>query len=117
MGSEPVKSAERALDVLELLARRGSGLSHAGIAAALRPHAGIGQDQAHRTLSTAINAIHLSFHADVRADGWLLYHHESTFAGDGMTHAECRVHTEAGQLVGSFAVDAMVGTVGRALRG
>ena len=30
-----VKSAERALDVLELLARRGSGLSHAGIAAAL----------------------------------------------------------------------------------
>jgi DNA-binding IclR family transcriptional regulator len=35
VGSEPVKSAERALDVLELLARRGSGLSHAGIAAAL----------------------------------------------------------------------------------
>jgi acyl-CoA thioesterase len=81
---------------------------HLSIAAALRPHAGIGQDQAHRTLSTAINAIQLSFHADVRADRWLLYHHESTFAGDGMTHAECRVHTDDGDLVASFTVDAMV---------
>jgi acyl-CoA thioesterase len=81
---------------------------HLSIAAALRPHAGIGQDQAHRTLSTAINAIHLSLHADVRVDQWLLYHHESTFAGDGMTHAECRVFTEPGALVASFTVDAMV---------
>lgn len=81
---------------------------HFPIAAALRPHAGIGQDQAHRTLSTAINAIQLSFHADVRADAWLLYHHTATFAGDGMTHAECRVHTEEGALVASFTVDAMV---------
>jgi acyl-CoA thioesterase len=81
---------------------------HLSIAAALRPHAGIGQDQAHVTLSTAINAISLSIHADVRADGWLLYHHRSTVAGDGMTHAECRVHDEAGALVASFTVDAMI---------
>ena len=69
---------------------------HMPIAAALRAHAGIGQDQAHVTLSTAINAISLSLHADVRADRWMLYHHRSTFAGDGMTHAECRVHDEGG---------------------
>ncbi len=81
---------------------------HLSIAAALRPHAGIGQAQAHVTLSTAINAITVSFHADVRADQWLLYHHRSTVAGDGMTHAECRVHDEAGALVASFTVDAMV---------
>jgi acyl-CoA thioesterase len=81
---------------------------HMSIAAGLRPHAGVGQDQAHRTLSTAINAINLSFHADVRADRWLLFHHLSTFAGDGMTHAECRVHDEDGALVASFAVEAMV---------
>jgi acyl-CoA thioesterase II len=81
---------------------------HLSIAAALRPHAGIGQDQAHHTLSTAINAITLAVHADVRADRWLLYHHESTFAGDGMTHATCRVHDEDGGLVASFTVDAMV---------
>lgn len=81
---------------------------HISIAAALRPHAGIGQREAHRTLSTAINAIHLSFHADPPLDEWLLYRHLSTFAGDGMTHSECRVHTEAGALVASFGVEAMV---------
>jgi acyl-CoA thioesterase len=81
---------------------------HLSIAAALRPHAGIGQDHAHVTLSTAINAISLSLHAEVRVDRWLLYHHRSTFAGDGMTHAECRVYEEGGALVASFTVDAMV---------
>ena len=81
---------------------------HLSIAAGLRPHAGIGQSQAHRTLSTAINAIGLSLHREVRADRWLLYRHRSTFAGDGMTHAECRVHDEDGALVASFSVDAMV---------
>ena len=81
---------------------------HMPIAAALRPHAGIGQDQAHRTLSTAISAISLALHAEVRADRWVLYHHRSTFAGDGMTHAECRVYDEHGGLLASFAVEAMV---------
>jgi acyl-CoA thioesterase-2 len=81
---------------------------HLSIAAALRPHAGVGQDEAHRSLSSAINAISLSLHAEVRADRWLLYRHRSTFAGDGMTHSECRVHDEDGRLVASFSVDAMV---------
>ena len=81
---------------------------HMAIATALRPHAGIGQRAAHRSLSTAINAIGLSLHADVRADRWVRYRHHSTFAGDGMTHAECRVHDEAGTLLASFTVDAMV---------
>jgi acyl-CoA thioesterase len=78
------------------------------IAAAMRPHPGIGQDQAHRTLSTAINAITIAFHADVRADRWMLYRHHSTFAGDGMTHAECRVYDEKASLLASFTVDGMV---------
>jgi acyl-CoA thioesterase len=81
---------------------------HLSIAAALRPHAGVGQDQAHRSLSTAVNAISLSLHRAVRVDRWVLYHHRSTFAGDGMTHAECRVHDEGGDLLASFTVDAMV---------
>jgi acyl-CoA thioesterase-2 len=81
---------------------------HASIAAALRPHEGIGQSQAHRTLSTAINAINISFHANVRADRWMLYRHHSTFAGDGMTHSECRVYNQEGALLASFTVDAMV---------
>jgi len=81
---------------------------HMSIAAAMRPHAGVGQDQAHRTLSTGINAINISFHREVRADRWMLYHHRSTFAGEGMTHAECRVHDEDGELLASFTVEAMV---------
>jgi acyl-CoA thioesterase II len=93
---------------------------HMPIAAALRPHAGVGQADAHRTLSTGINAIALSLHRPVRADEWMLYHHHSTYAGDGMTHAECRVFTEDGALLGSFTVDAMVrpfaDTVGVAAR-
>ena len=91
---------------------------HLSIAAALRPHAGIGQRAAHRTLSTAINAIGLSLHGEVRADRWMLYRHHSTFAGDGMTHAECRVHDEGGALLASFTVDAMVrGFAGTAAAG
>lgn len=81
---------------------------HLSIAAALRPHPGIGQDQAHLTLSTAVNAIGLSLHAAARVDQWLLYHHLSTFAGDGMTHSECRVHDQDGALVASYTVDGMV---------
>ena len=86
---------------------------HMSIAAALRPHGGLGQDQAHRSLSTAVNAISLAVHADVRADRWMLYHHRSTFAGDGMTHSECRVHDEGGALLASFSLDGMVRSMER----
>jgi acyl-CoA thioesterase II len=81
---------------------------HMSIAAALRPHEGVSQAQAHRTLSMGINAISLSLHREVRADGWMLYHHLSTFAGDGTTHSECRVHDVEGELLASFTVEAMV---------
>jgi acyl-CoA thioesterase len=81
---------------------------HMSIAAALRAHEGVGQRQAHRTLSTAINAIGISLHSEIRADRWMLYHHRSTFAGDGMTHSSGRVHDETGRLLASFTVDAMV---------
>ncbi len=78
------------------------------IAAALRPHPGHGQDDAHHGLSTAVNAISLSLHAPVHPERWMLYQHRSTFAGDGMTHSECRVHDDTGTLLASFSVDAMV---------
>ena len=81
---------------------------HMSIAAALRPHHGVGQQEAHRTISTAINAIGLSLHADIRADRWMLYHHVSTFAGDGMSRSECSVHDADGDLLASFSVDAMI---------
>lgn len=78
------------------------------IAASMRPHEGIGQDQAHRSFSTAVMAINVSFHADPRADEWMLFRHLATHAGDGLTHSECRMHDEAGHLVASFTVDSIV---------
>ena len=81
---------------------------HLSIGASLRPHAGIGEAQAHRTISTGINAISIAIHAPIDAESWMLYRHLSTFAGDGMTHSECRVHAEDGALVASFSVEAMV---------
>jgi acyl-CoA thioesterase len=81
---------------------------HMSIAAALRPHTGIGQAQAHVSISTAINAITVSLHDDVDIAEWVLYRHRSTFAGAGMTHSECRVYREDGGLVASFSVEAMV---------
>ena len=56
----------------------------------------------------ALRGISLAIHPDIPADRWMLYHHLSTSAGDGMTHAECRVHDEAGRHLASFTVDAMV---------
>jgi acyl-CoA thioesterase-2 len=81
---------------------------HMSIAAALRPHEGVSQDQAHHTLSMAINSISLSLYGPVKVDDWLLYHHHSTFAGAGTTHAENRVYDLDSALVASFSVDAMV---------
>ena len=81
---------------------------HMPIAAALRPHAGVGQAEAHRTISTAINAIAISLHADVRMTDWVLYRHLATVVRDGMAHAECRAYNEAGTLLASFSVDAMI---------
>jgi acyl-CoA thioesterase II len=81
---------------------------HMSIAAALRPHEGVSQDQAHFTLSMAINSISISFHEPVKADDWLLYHHHSTFGGAGTTHGENRVYDIDGRLIASFSVDAMV---------
>lgn len=78
------------------------------LAAALRPHAGFGLAQAHHSITTGVNAISMAIHREIHADQWMLYHHHSTFAGDGMTHADCRVHDQAGHLLASFAVEAMV---------
>jgi acyl-CoA thioesterase-2 len=83
-------------------------MGHMSIASAMRPHAGIGQRDAHRTLSTGVNAIGFSLHRAVQMDHWVRYHHKSTFAGAGMTHSECRAYEETGSLLASFTVDAMV---------
>jgi acyl-CoA thioesterase II len=81
---------------------------HLSISAAMRAHPGIGTAQAHHTLSTAVMGFGVSFHDPVAWDGWIRYHHESTFAGAGMAYVRGQVLTADGRLLASFTQDAMI---------
>jgi acyl-CoA thioesterase-2 len=81
---------------------------HLGISTTMRAHEGIGTAQAHLTVSTAPMTITVSFHEPVRWDGWILYSHESTQVGAGMSYVRGAVHTEEGELIASFAQDALI---------
>jgi acyl-CoA thioesterase len=81
---------------------------HLGISTTMRAHKGIGTAQSHLTVSTAPMTVSVSFHEPVRWDGWLLYTHESTQVGAGMSYVRGAVHTEEGELIASFAQDALI---------
>jgi len=81
---------------------------HLGISTTMRAHEGIGTSQAHLTVSTAPMTVSVSFHEPVRWDGWLLYSHESTQVGAGMSYVRGTVHTEEGDLLASFTQDALI---------
>ena len=81
---------------------------HLGISTTMRAHEGIGTSQAHLTVSTAPMTVSVSFHEPVRWDGWVLYSHESTQVGAGMSYVRGAVHTEDGELIASFAQDALI---------
>jgi acyl-CoA thioesterase II len=81
---------------------------HLGISTTMRAHEGIGTAQSHLTVSTAPMTISVSFHEPVRWGGWILYTHESTQVGAGMSYVRGAVHTEEGDLIASFAQDALI---------
>lgn len=81
---------------------------HLGISTTMRAHEGIGTAQAHFTVSTAPMTISVSFHEPFGWGGWLLYTHESTQVGAGMSYVRGAVHTEEGELIASFAQDALI---------
>lgn len=81
---------------------------HLGISTTMRAHEGIGTAQAHLTVSTAPMTVTVSFHEPVRWNGWLLYGHESTQVGAGMSYVRGTVHTEEGELIASFAQDGLI---------
>ena len=81
---------------------------HLSLSATLRPHPGLGTAQSHHTLSTAVMTIAVSFHHPVAWEGWLLYHHESTQLGGGMSYVRGQVFTEGGDLLASFVQEGMV---------
>jgi len=81
---------------------------HLGISTTMRAHPGIGTSQSHLTVSTAPMSISVAFHEPVRWSGWLLYSHESTQVGAGMSYVRGTVHSEEGELLASFAQEALI---------
>ncbi|MEI7860347.1 MAG: acyl-CoA thioesterase domain-containing protein [Acidimicrobiales bacterium] len=87
---------------------------HLSISTTMRPHRGVGTALAHKGLSTAVMSISLTFHDPVTWDGWLLYHHESTQVGGGMSYVRGQVFTEEGILLASFSQEGMIRAFGDA---
>ncbi len=70
------------------------------IGTAMRPHAGVGQAQAHRTLSTGVISHTLTFHEPCNAGDWLLLSHHSPYAGRGRSYGRADVFTRDGDAGG-----------------
>ena len=78
------------------------------IGAAMRPHRGVGQAQAHVTISTGVISHTLTFHEPCAASEWLLLSHRSPYAGRGRSYGRADVFRADGQLVASFVQDSMI---------
>jgi acyl-CoA thioesterase II len=78
------------------------------IATAMRPHAGVGQAQAHVTVSTGVVSHTLTFHEPAPAREWLLLSHHSPYAGHGRSYGAANVFRADGTLVASYVQDAMI---------
>ena len=86
---------------------------HLSISATMRGHSGMGTSMAHDTVSTGVMVISVTFHEPVAWAGWLLYHHESTQVGRGMSYVRGQVFTEQGSFIASFTQDGMIRPFGR----
>jgi uncharacterized protein (DUF427 family)/acyl-CoA thioesterase len=82
--------------------------THWTIAAAMLPHPGFGEAQAHVSLSTGPMAVALAFHDDAPLDDWFLYSTSAIWSGQGLAQGEGRVFTRAGGLIASYTLQAMV---------
>jgi acyl-CoA thioesterase-2 len=82
--------------------------SHWTIAAAMRPHRGFGEAQAHETLSTGIMSVSIRFHDDAPVVQWFLYANRATWSGQGLAQGEGTIFAQDGTLVASYSVQAMI---------
>ena len=78
------------------------------IGTAMRPHAGVGQAQAHRTVSTGVISHTLTFHEPCSAGEWMLLSHRSSYAGRGRCYGRANVFRADGTFVAAFVQDAMI---------
>jgi len=87
------------------------------IGTAMRPHAGVGQAQSHKTVSTGVISHTLTFHEPVPAGAWTLMRHHSTYSGRGRAYGRADVFRADGVLVASFVQDSMIRPMGDAASG
>ncbi len=78
------------------------------IATAMRPHKGVGQAQAHKTLSTGVLSHTLTYHERCPAAEWHLLQQSSSYAGHGRSYGHGDIFRADGQLAASFVQDAMI---------
>lgn len=78
------------------------------IGTAMRPHAGLGYDRAHRDVSTGVIGHTLTFHRPFTMTDWLLMQHEAPFAGGGRSYGRCHIFDATGALVASYVQDNMI---------
>jgi acyl-CoA thioesterase-2 len=78
------------------------------IGTAMVPHRGVGQAQAHVSISTGVISHTLTFHEPFSAAGWLLLSHNSPYAGRGRSYGRADVFRTDGQLVASFVQDGLI---------
>jgi acyl-CoA thioesterase len=81
---------------------------HLAISTSLRPHEGLGTAMSHHAISTAVMSIGITFHDPVHWDDWLLYEHESTAVGAGMSFVRGQIFTRTGALLASFQQEGMI---------
>lgn len=78
------------------------------IGTAMRPHKGVGQAQAHVTLSTGVLSHTLTYHESCPAAEWHLLEQRATYAGHGRSYGRGEIFRSDGQLAASFVQDAMI---------
>lgn len=78
------------------------------IGTAMRPHEGVGQAQAHVSISSGVLSHTITFHERFSAAQWLLLAHRSLYAGHGRSYGRADVYRVDGQLTASFVQDSMI---------
>jgi acyl-CoA thioesterase len=78
------------------------------IGTAMRPHKGVGQSLAHKTITTGVLSHTMTFHEPLAAADWLLFSHRSPYAGRGRGYGQADVFTLDGTLVASFVQDSLI---------
>ncbi len=82
--------------------------THWTIGAAMRPHHGFGEADAHVTMSTGIMSVGIAFHDDAPVTEWFLYANPAIWSGRGLAQGQGQVFSQDGRLMASYTVQAMI---------